>query len=703
MTYYFINYDSVKFGGIRDRISFLSEATSVDELAALEKILAHQSNLVFFLALSQEEKDKTQVFAKTIRERAPSAKILYILSIMEAQDLKAHQKSEVGGDAYLESEIEGTILEGMLESLFPEKSPCESRLSEDTSERESLKRMKEHPISQKMDELFARELNTQAKKSRLQSTEDFIEIKEESENGESMSDKDQELTLEDLGELELGDSPEVSEPTESGELEFSLDEGLELDLVVSSSGEEADKEEEFSLAEDELEIPALSLNEDVLSLDDGDNSSFQNLGDLELSDGPLPETPDEEIPELSLSGDVDFEVLSLDSNDASGLEISFAKEESGDEEEISSDMSLQENLDDLDNIDSLDDLDSLENLDFGSDESDIQLDLGGELSDDAREKLKEIDAIMTLDASQVNINVGLEIPHSLDSEEEEEEVAESIQLNEEDLNEPLVSDDLNLDNFDFSSEDLEEIAEAPFMAEEKPRRKRKEPKVAHESGEDQERDYSQDFKEISGAYSGEMERTQATISNLRIDREELLKRIQHLEEDKLFQNRQTLSMRAELDEKKIELSIVRKKLNEEINELKDRLKFQDERRLILEEKTRILTQELDKAGQRNKIDVKKVQMREKELEQKLELLKSDAESQIRNRDLKILELKRKIDAMEFDMDSISQQEKKSVESRFELEDKLDKAIKTLRTAISVLEDDSDRGSALEALKKNIDM
>ena len=114
-------------------------------------------------------------------------------------------------------------------------------------------------------------------------------------------------------------------------------------------------------------------------------------------------------------------------------------------------------------------------------------------------------------------------------------------------------------------------------------------------------------------------------------------------------------------------------------------------------------QELDKSAQKNKIDVKKVQMRERELEQKLELLKSDAETQIRHRDLKILELKRKIDGMEFDMESISQQEKRSVESRFELEDKLEKAIKTLRSAITVLEDETDRTNALNALKKNIDM
>jgi chromosome segregation ATPase len=200
-----------------------------------------------------------------------------------------------------------------------------------------------------------------------------------------------------------------------------------------------------------------------------------------------------------------------------------------------------------------------------------------------------------------------------------------------------------------------------------------------------------------------MERMQATISNLRGDREELLAKIQKLEDDKLIQSRNGLSLRAELDERKIELTIIRKKLNEEINELKDRLKLFEEKRLIIEEKNKILLQELDKSAQKNKIDVKKVQMRERELEQKLELLKSDAETQIRHRDLKILELKRKIDGMEFDMESISQQEKRSVESRFELEDKLEKAIKTLRTAITVLEEDENLDKDLKIIKKSLDV
>jgi len=279
--------------------------------------------------------------------------------------------------------------------------------------------------------------------------------------------------------------------------------------------------------------------------------------------------------------------------------------------------------------------------------------------------------------------------------EEAPPLEEELIVAEEHIEDESLVGDLNLSDLDLGESEIEEEAPAPEPVVAPKKRKKKEAQVVAES--------SSSLDEISQAYTGEMERTQATIANLRADRDELLKRIDLLEEEKLLSQRNNLSLRAELDEKKIELTIIRKKLNEEINELKDKIRIYEEKVLILEEKNKQLHQEIDSVGQKNKIDIKRVMLRERELEQKLELLKADAETQIRNRDLKILELKRKIDAMEFDMESISQQEKKTLESRFELEDKLDKAIRTLRTAISTLEEDGNRSSTLEAIKKNIEM
>lgn len=504
------------------------------------------------------------------------------------------------------------------------------------SDLSSLDVMKDHPVSGQIDEVFK------------------SVIKEE----KNMEKKTSAASANDPGELTLGDD----------ELDFSLDLGSDEELgsldLGSESVQEAPQDEGLELSLD---------GDDSLELGDlGDDSSqdSEDFGSLSLEE--------DDGGELSLGDETD---LSLEEED-SGITLGEIPAESPDELNLGETSSS-----DPHEI-------SLGGVSLGSFKKDLSIELGqlaaskegpvpetalerGEtdLSADALKKLKEIDAIMEYDASQVISKPDLSA------------------LKDKNLDEPLVSPDLDLASLNFSAEDEEE--ENPPVKEDKKKKKKEEVTFS--------RELSQELKEITGAYSGEMERMQATISNLRADRDELLAKIQKLEEDKVIQSRQSLSVRAELDERKIELTIIRKKLNEEINELKDRLKLFDEKRLILEEKNRILMQELDKAAQKNKIDMKKVQMRERELEQKLELLKADAETQIRNRDLKILELKRKIDSMEFDMESISMQEKRSVESRYELEDKLEKAIKTLRTAITVLEDESDRSNALTALKKNIDV
>ncbi|WP_408099133.1 hypothetical protein ACJVC5_09495 [Peredibacter sp. HCB2-198] len=662
MTYYFISGAPEKLREFLNRFPMLSDAV---EIKTNDQILRDKGgdDIFYFVDLQSLPVGK-QSLVFYIREKIPDAKLIYVTRDESAHELKLHQKSPIGGDAYVPFDINASELNGIVESLasrFPTPPPVAEKLSRldvknQFDDFEKLEAMKNHPVSAEIDGVFKTIIKTGAKRPLWQSAEALVKPQLENlDTGEPMSTKDQELSFDD-GELEIsiGEEEVSSAPAADDGLELSLEEedGLSLsdgsdDLNLSESSEQeqygdlsldAEEGEELSLGEEEGE--ELSLGEDdgeALSL--SEEEPMENIGELSF---------DEEVPALG--------------------ELSLSEEGPGDELNLSDDIG-EAALDLGDDV----------SLDLGGDDLEASLSLDdGEMSDDAMAKLKEIDEIMDFDASQVAIR-----SNPLQGPEESS------------LDEPLVSDDLNLDSINFSSDEGVSLSEEE--AEEKPKKKKK------EAAPREARDFGQDLKEISGAYSGEMERMQATISNLRSDREELLAKIQKLEEDKVLQNRQTLSLRAELDEKKIELTIIRKKLNEEITELKDRLKLFDEKRLIMEEKNRILAQELDKAAQKNKIDVKKVQLRERELEQRLELLKADAETQIRNRDLKILELKRKIDAMEFDMESISMQEKRSVESRFELEDKLEKAIKTLRNAITVLEDETDRTNALDALKKNIDM
>ncbi|MGE3608538.1 MAG: hypothetical protein AB7I27_03030 [Bacteriovoracaceae bacterium] len=547
MKCYFISLNSDRLERFKNQFGFLKDATWISGSDKFESEIHHLAGPCLFIFDFFGDREVLDEMVLKIRDQKTQSKIIYLMDNLIGRDLEAHQSTPAGADAYISSEIN---VKDFQEMIFG--------------------------------------FDSSAPKTKLQNIDDL-------KSGVRMSDKDQELSLDDLGELEIYEEKKAeNEQVESSDdLDLNLD---ELDLELSTEDEPAE--------------------------------SVENLGELDLDLSSPPPT------EQTSSG------LNLNLQSSDELDLSLSDDTSAESEEINEKPVLETDFKDED------------------------------LSQHAVESLKEIDSLMQFDGSQVNINNNFPLKHDLD--------------------EPLVSDDLDLANLDFSNQEQDDSSEV-IKEDEKPKRKKK------------EKDLGQDLKEISGAYSGEMERTQATIANLRADREELLKKIQDLEDKSVMHNRQVLTLRAELDEKKIELSIIRKKLNEEISELKDKLSIYDEKKLILEEKNRFLQQELDKAGQKNKIDVKKVMMRERELEQKLELLKTDAEIQIRNRDLKILELKRKIDAMEFDMESISNQEKRSVESRYELEDKLDKAIKTLRNAINVLEEESDKSHAIETLKKNIDM
>jgi hypothetical protein len=669
MTYYFFNFDQDSYLRFSKRFIFLKGSSLVKNSDDLQKILSHVSGeLILFIRLSVGEHEPQISDALFVKKHCLSARIIYVLS--EGSGHEEESLSFTGGDALIPFNVSEESLQKVIKDLSaPAMNPQGNRLEEELnhtiSEIEELRALTNHPLSQEIDQIFTAVMPP-SKTGLWQSSETLLSQIPDEDLGVNMSDKDQELSLENLEDLELSEGSEIGEDQVADDgLDLNLDDGFELEFSDETVPDVPLDNNELNLSMDEENIPELSLNDDSisinLSLSDHESMDLAPDDSLSLEEPPM----DDNSSGLSLESGGE-EALSLGGEDLMDL--------GGDDLSLSNESEAEADSDDF----------SFEGLDAGGD---FQLNAesassGDDLSQDALDKLKEIDAIMDRDASDIDITFD---PGAVLVEEESNQ--------ERNPDEPLVSDDINLDHISFDSDETAgEVGNQEKEGKKKIKRK------------DPETNLGNSLQEIAGAYTGEMERTQATISNLRADREELLAKIQSLEEDKMLQNRQTLSMRAELDEKKIELTIIRKKLNEEISELKDRLKLFEEKKLILEEKNRLLALELDKAGQKSKIDVKKVMMRERELEQRLELLKADSETQIRNRDLKILELKRKIDAMEFDMESISQQEKRSVESRFELEDKLDKAIKTLRSAISVLENESDRGSdALEALKKNIDM
>jgi hypothetical protein len=196
----------------------------------------------------------------------------------------------------------------------------------------------------------------------------------------------------------------------------------------------------------------------------------------------------------------------------------------------------------------------------------------------------------------------------------------------------------------------------------------------------------QDYK-ISSIAEDEYIKIQSTMRQLREERETLLQHIKSLKLTQKEYEQDNLTLKAALDESKIEVSIVRKRIQNEIEDYKFRLAMSEEKRNMAEEKAKQLDRIKEKFEQKTRIDINVVRQREKELETKLEMMALDSDSQVQARDQKILELRRKIDSLEFNMENATIREQKSNEDKRKLEDKLNKMMKTLRNSIKNLEDD----------------
>lgn len=444
-----------------------------------------------------------------------------------------------------------------------------------------------------------------------------------------------------------------------------------------------------------------------------------------------------ELPsELDLGADLDLgggEDMAM--NDDGGLDLGAAGELSLGDDDVPQSLPSDDGLDlSLGDNFSMDD--ELVTSPLAEDGTSTSLKLGDDinLDEEVLSKLAEIDEIMQADATSatmVRTNLAQDLSADIDLTGDE---FLSSQINEDQTSGSAVfmggEASLTLEDEGMSFETEEEIeVEAPTAKAKKPLPAAPALEENYDEGGDLDFGASEEeappmpvakkntpapssrstadersgFEEVKGHYNHELERLQATLNHLRSDRAELLKKIETLEEDKIGHSRLSLGMRAELDEKKIEVQLLKRRLTEEGMDLKYQVELETERRKLAEERAKTYQAEVQAMQQKVKLEVKKVSSRERELEQRLELLKSDAETQIRHRDQKILELKRRLDAMEFDMDAMNAIEQKTVGDKHELEGKLDKAIKTLRTAIGILETDDPKLATLEKLKKNLEV
>jgi hypothetical protein len=144
-------------------------------------------------------------------------------------------------------------------------------------------------------------------------------------------------------------------------------------------------------------------------------------------------------------------------------------------------------------------------------------------------------------------------------------------------------------------------------------------------------------------------------------------------------------------------------LQGEINELKFQIKAKTDKTRLLEMKVREAMEETERLKDRVRGDIRKIRVHEKELENRLEIMKKDSEALIGARENKIVELKRKLDLLEFNMDLLQDQYTREKENAAQLRERLMRAAKAVRLAGGVLDPSDDpAANAGEKQDKNSD-
>ncbi len=525
-------------------------------------------------------------------------------------------------------------------------------------------------------------------------SDEELDLSAEEETENVSFDDGFELDLSDddsIGDLEAASEVEEDEPLSSDEDDIQLsslgldgedDEGDELNLDDVELGDpieslaDSDQDEPSSFEEDELsfdtdedeEIEATTVFDPTTDLigESGEEDMAEDLFAVEASDDEEDaefsveddsdsEDEDTTNPTMLMSQDMTDEVQNMLDDQVSTKEFraptpSAPNLSDSDDEDLFSEFSEESDEDLTDSSEQEDD----GGFSFDSDEDDEDID--SVLSNQSNQNEQDIDQ-ENMTSSEVEVNFG------------SEEGVTATMITDDILGHGL-SEDIHEDNHDGEDE------------------------LIHDAGLGKSEEghlaiTSQNDRIPPSFHEGEAVRLQATIRQLREERESLLDEINLLKQEKKMIEQDNLGLRAELDESRIEVSILKKRHTTDMDEMKYKLRISDEKKLYSEEKAKKLQKEFDRLQQKIRMDFNQIKVREKELEGQLELAKMDSESQVSTRDKKILDLKRKIDQLEFNMENAVIKEEKSREDKHKLEDRLERIMKTLRGSIEVLEDDLD--------------
>ncbi len=189
---------------------------------------------------------------------------------------------------------------------------------------------------------------------------------------------------------------------------------------------------------------------------------------------------------------------------------------------------------------------------------------------------------------------------------------------------------------------------------------------------------------------------QLTYAKEELDKgENTIKRLS-MENEDLYHQINDLKKRVETQDQ--ELQHAGKSREGEVEQLRFEVKTKIDRIKFVEDRLNDSAQQYEKLKERVRLDIRKIRVREKELESKLEILKKDSETLIGARENKILELKRKIDLLEFNYDTLQDKNDMEKQNVVKANEKIDRVLKVLKLALGVIEAEGDQGTSSDSSK-----
>jgi hypothetical protein len=203
----------------------------------------------------------------------------------------------------------------------------------------------------------------------------------------------------------------------------------------------------------------------------------------------------------------------------------------------------------------------------------------------------------------------------------------------------------------------------------------------------------------SGGVNSSTEVALAQSENLRIAQQRMFELEQEIERLRL-QNEELASAAETLRRVGDEMSSENQRLKGIAAEIKG--EAQSEKELLLESKESI-QRELESIKTKNEelevrvsTNVQKIRVRERELENRLELVKMEGAALLRSKDEMLLDLKRQVDQLNLELNNYRTKNQELNRHMNEKQEILRRTVKTLRLALSMLEGDA---AAIEQQKK----